>query len=493
MPTSDFTLAMKNITKKFGLLAVSLCLLSGCEKDYLETLPSDKVSGETVFQTTDGGYVALNGIYRSMWTTIGTGSDAFGQKAIDIAMDVMGNDVVINGTTYGWYNNDQRYVAPVSGPRSATTWQFYYRTINNANNIISRIDGAAGAMAHKENIKGQALALRAYSYFYLVNLWQHTYKGHENDPGVPLYAAPTQTGKPRASVQAVYDQIIADLAEAEKLLAGKTRQHISHINGSAVKGIRARVALQMEDWPTAATKANEARQGFALMDAAAYGAGFSKYNSEWIWGLEIPADQTTNLASFFSHYDATTLSYAQAGMQKKITRDLYEQIPEGDNRKALFRTPGTATATQPEYNANKFRVPVASSWAADYVLMRSGEMYLIEAEALARQNITAAAVTLLETVVNRSNPAYQAPARQGGALINEILLQRRIELWGEGFSLLDMKRLKQGLNRPSGPGNHQPAIAVVYTLPAEDKAFLYRIPQAEIDANESINPEDQNP
>jgi hypothetical protein len=483
---------MKNILKKLSSLALGLFMLPGCEKDYLETLPSDKVAIETVFQTTDGGYVALNGIYRYMWTTIGTGADAFGQKAIDIAMDVMGNDVVINGTAYGWFNNDQRYIAPVSGPRSTITWQYYYRTINNANNILSRIDAVAGAMEHKENIKGQALALRAYSYFYLVNLWQHTYKGHENDPGVPLYTEPTQMGKPRATVQAVYDLIIADLAEAEKLLTGKTRRHISHINLNTVKGIRARVALQMEDWPTAATKANEARQGFALMHATAYGAGFSKYNSEWIWGLEIPADQTTNLASFFSHYDTNTLSYAQAGMQKKITRELYEQIPEGDIRKTLFRTPGTATTSQPEYNSNKFRVPTASSWAADYLLMRSGEMYLIEAEALARQN-KAEAATVLETVVKRSNPAYVAPATPGTALVIEILLQRRIELWGEGFSLLDFKRLKQGLNRPSGPGNHQPAIAVVYILPAEDKTFLYRIPQAEIDANESIDPEHQNP
>ena len=488
------TFKMKNILREFSLLALALLLLAGCEKDYLETLPSDKVASETVFQTTNGGYVALNGIYRSMWISMAGGADNFGQKAIDIVMDVMGNDVVIHGTNYLWFNNDQRYVAPVSGPRASLTWQYYYRTINNANNIISRIDAAAGPVADKENIKGQALALRAHSYFYLVNLWQHTYKGHENDPGVPLYTVPTQIGQPRATVQAVYDQIIADLNQAEALLASKSRPAglISHINAQTVKGIRARVALQMEDWPTAATKANEARQGSALMDAPTYAAGFSKFNSEWIWGLEIPADQTTNLNSFFSHYDTNVFSYAQAGMQKKITRALYDQIPAGDIRKALFRTPATATTTQPAYNANKFRVPTASSWAADYVFMRAGEMYLIEAEALARQD-KAGAAALLETVVKRSHPAYVAPAASATALIDEILLQRRIELWGEGFSLLDIKRLKQGLNRPSGPGNHLPEIAVVYTLPAEDKAFLYRIPQAEIDANESIGPEDQNP
>jgi hypothetical protein len=486
---------MKNILKKLSPLALALLLLSGCEKDYLDTVPTDQVSAETAFASTNGAYAVLNGTYRSMWTSLGTGHDAFGQKAIDLAMDVMGNDMVIHGTAYGWYNPDQRYTAgtnPANGQRSALTWQYYYRTINNANLLINNVDGTSGSTTDKENIKGQALALRAYNYFYLVNLWQHTYKGHENDPGVPLYTESTLVGKPRASVQEVYTQIIADLTQAETLLTGKSRRHISHINVNTVKGMRARVALQMEDWQTAATKANEARQANALMDNAMYSAGFGKYNREWIWGLEVSVDQSTILASFFSHHDATAGGYAGVGMQKKITKELYDKIPTGDARKALFRTPGTGTSTQPDYNSTKFKLPTAGSWAADYILMRSGEMYLIEAEALARLDKPVEAAAVLESLVKPKNALYVAPLIKD-ALIAEILLQRRIELWGEGFSLLDIKRLKQGLNRPSGTGNHQPAVAVVYTLPAEDKTFLYRIPQAEIDANASIDLDDQNP
>jgi hypothetical protein len=80
-------------------------------------------------------------------------------------------------------------------------------------------------------------------------------------------------------------------------------------------------------------------------------------------------------------------------------------------------------------------------------------------------------------------------------LINEILLQRRIELWGEGFALLDIKRLNQGLNRPTGPGNHgglnyNPG---VFTTSAGDPRFLMRIPQRELDNNINMTPADQNP
>jgi hypothetical protein len=140
-------------------------------------------------------------------------------------------------------------------------------------------------------------------------------------------------------------------------------------------------------------------------------------------------------------------------------------------------------------------VATAGNWAADYLYMRAAEMYLIEAEALARQGQDGPARTALETLVQQRFPAYSAAAFSGTALLNEILLQRRIELWGEGFSLIDIKRLKTGLNRPTGAGNHgspnfNPA---VYTLPDADPKFLMRIPRYEIDNNSLISDGDQNP
>jgi len=486
---------MKKIFIKISSLVMVITILSGCKKEYLQTAPTGSVPSEGVFTTTDGALVALNGTYRYMWNSLGGSHGHFGQKSHDLTMDVMGNDMVIHGTSYGWFNAENRLTAqlnPAPNQRSAFTWEYYYRVINNANIIIKNIDGATGAAADKDYIKGQALALRAYNYFYLINLFQHTYKGNESKPGVPLYTEPGTEGKPRGKVSDVYTQIITDLKAAETLLAGKTRKQFAHINQSTVRGIYARVALQMEDWTTAATKAAEARAGYALMTNAQYAAGFSVKNSEWIWGLEIPNDQSTIFASFFSHFDANTLSYAQLGMQKKITKELYDQIPATDIRKANFRTPGTATGTFPDYTSNKFKLPTAGSWAADYILLRSAEMYLIEAEANARLGDVAKSKAALEALIKPRNPAYVAPAT-AAELITESLLQRRIELWGEGFSLLDIKRLKLPLNRASGVGNHLPAIAVIFTLPAEDKDWLFRIPQSEIDANESINPEDQNP
>jgi starch-binding outer membrane protein, SusD/RagB family len=492
---------MKKIAHYYLPVILLLAMVS-CKKDYLETNPSDDAPTALVFSTTEGAYVAVNGMYRLHYEAYGTGHDGFAQKANDLVSDLMGNDMVVNTQGYGWFNPDYRYTSQAStvkDGRSDITWSYYYFLISNANNILADIDNASGPQADKDNIKGQALAVRANSYFYLVNFFQHTYKGNENKRGVPLYTTPTSEGAGRGTVQQVYTQIIADLTQAETLLTGKPRKHISHINVNTVQGIRARVALQMEDYPTAATYANKARQGYAPMSTAQYQQGFSSVtNPEWIWGMQVINDQSTILASFFSHIDVTVFGYAQAGnMQKKITKALYDQIPAGDVRKTVFRAPGTGAGVNPDYNQNKFRVQDPTSWAGDYLFMRASEMYLIEAEALARQGAgqEAAAKTVLETLVKARYPAYSAAALSGAALINEILLQRRIELWGEGVSLLDIKRLKTGLNRPSGAGNHgTPNLNPnLFTLPDQDPKFLMKIPQRELDANKAMTIADQNP
>lgn len=446
--------------------------------------------------------MALNGAYR-LYYSFFTNHGNFGPKSYDIVADLMGNDMVVHSQGYGWFNTDYRYTAQMSAApssRSDVMWAFYYQIISNANGILANIDAAAGADEVKNSIKGQALAIRAHCYYNLIQWFQHTYKGNESAPGVPIYTAPTTVGAPRGTVQDVYNLIIDDLTNAENLLNGTTREHISNINVNTVQAIRARVALTQEDWATAATYANKARQGHTPMSAGQYTQGFSKMtdgNPEWIWGFEVITDQATIYASFYSHMDIAMGGYAALGGQKKITKALYDLIPAGDVRKLVWTAPGSGGGSNPDYNQTKFHAPVPGNWAADYLMIRAAEMYLIEAEALARQggaNETQA-ISVLEQLIQARNPAYTAAGLTGTGLINEILLQRRIELWGEGFGIHDIKRLKTGLNRPTGAGNHglPNYDPITYTLPDGDPKFLMRIPQAEIDANINMTPADQNP
>ncbi|MDB5190653.1 MAG: hypothetical protein JWQ96_216 [Segetibacter sp.] len=486
------------------ILPITLLFAVGCKKDYLNTKPSNAVTEQQIFSDLTKVYSALEGINKELFASgIGasTGHDNFGQKAFDLQNDLSGNDIVVHSQGYGWFNanyNLTEWGRPTTARQPDNAWYFYYDVIKQANQILSVIDGVNTSTANKEIVKGQALGLRAYAYFYLINYFQQTYKGNENKPGVPIYTIVSTEAKGRGTVQEVYTQIIADLTAAETLLTGKPRATKVNIDVTVIQGFRARTALIMEDWATAATYANKARTGYTLLTSSNYASttSFSSLSTpEWMWGSTIPADQATIYASYFSHMDVRTGGYAALGGQKKITKALYDQIPVGDVRKNVFKAPGTGTGSNVDYNQNKHQVPVSGSWAADYVYMRAAEMFLIEAEALARQNNDAQSRAVLEALIKTRYPAYSAASFSGTALISEILLQRRIELWGEGFSLLDIKRTNQGLNRPTGAGNHgspnfDPG---VYTTSPADSRFLMRIPQRELDSNPSMTAADQNP
>lgn len=493
--------------KKLLLYAVPILLFAvvGCKKAYLETRPTNAVTQQQIFEKINSIYAALDGTVKELYA-YGTGGaarhDNYGQKGYDLANDLMGNDMVVHSQGYGWFNANYNYTEWAQAQQNRQpdfSWFFYYDIIKQANTILAVIDGVKDASdVQKQTIKGQALGLRAYAYFYLINYQQQTYKGNESMPGVPIYTEVSTVGKGRGTVQAVYTQIIADLTAAEGFLTGKARTSKINVDVSVVQGFRARVALIMEDWPTAASYANKARQGYTLMNTSNYAttSAFSSLaNPEWMWGSSIPASEATIYASYFSHIDIRTGGYAALGGQKKITKALYDMIPTSDVRKTVFKAPGTGVSPNVDYNQLKHQVPVAGSWAADYLYMRAAEMFLIESEAFARQNNDVSARTVLETLVKTRNPSFTAASLSGSALLSEILLQRRIELWGEGFSLMDVKRLKQGLNRPTGAGNHgAPNFdPQVYTTGAIDGRFLMRIPQRELDTNENMTAADQNP
>jgi len=123
------------------------------------------------------------------------------------------------------------------------------------------------------------------------------------------------------------------------------------------------------------------------------------------------------------------------------------------------------------------------------IMMRVGEMYLVEAEAKARLGDATAKDILYELQLNRDPEAIKS-ANTGTALIAEILLERRKELYGElGIDWLDAKRLQAPLDRSTS--NHEAPND--YVIPANDPVFILKIPQKEIDSNDFINAGDQNP
>ena len=145
--------------------------------------------------------------------------------------------------------------------------------------------------------------------------------------------------------------------------------------------------------------------------------------------------------------------------------------------------------------SSKFQATSTSDSRGDFPWIRVAEMYLVEAEALARQaGKEEQAKDVLFLLAKNRDPQYVRSANTGQALIDEILTQRRIELWGEGRNWTDLKRLNLPLVRPTaanaGQGAHVESFAIKVDVPAGGTIWTWKIPKGEVDTNPNL---EQNP
>jgi len=469
-----------------------------CEKDYLDTVPTASVDAGSAYATTKNAAAAVNGIYRAFVVRYLGSQGHFGHPAMMIILDHLGEDMVIGTTSASWHVNETRWVAHRTDVNvmARFPYELYYRIIGNANIAIENIDKAEGPTADKNNLKGEALALRAFGYFNLVQLYGKRYdatKKPNTQPGVPLVLKPETTGLPRASVEDVYAQINKDLAEAYPLLR-TTASFKSHITQRVCRGIQARVALVQGNWADAAKFAAEARTGFTLMSEAQYVDGFADIsNPEWMWGFDHLEDQSEYFGAYHSYISCNFNSTANRIGPKAINRLIYDRLPATDVRSRVFvRAPTAANSIVPPggvrvpYLNQKFRLPGNPSTSAmgHIPYMRASEMFLIEAEAKAQSGDNTGAQLVLNEYLRRRDPSAVAVTKTGAALVEEILFNRRVELWGEGHRFLDLKRLNQPLNR-NGAG-HIASVALLFDVPAGDVRWEFVIPRRELEANKAM-------
>ncbi|MBC7903804.1 MAG: RagB/SusD family nutrient uptake outer membrane protein, partial [Gemmatimonadaceae bacterium] len=266
----------------------------------------------------------------------------------------------------------------------------------------------------------------------------------------------------------------------------------SNFNQNVVRGLKARVALTQGNWDLAATNAVAARAGFPLMSNADYLTGFNNTaNVEWIWGSRQIDDHNTFFFSYFAYISANFNSTVIRTQPRAINANLFNALSATDIRKSVFDLTGATVPVPPggarvAYQNKKFLAKSADLSMGDVPYMRAAEMYFIEAEARARQGgQEPAARTALFTVMKNRDPNYVLSVNTGQALIDEIMLNRRAEFWGEGFRFTDLKRLNLPMSRAGIP-NHVPAVIGITTVPAGDKLWEWLFPQDEINANKAI-------
>lgn len=492
-------------TKFFIPILAGALTLTGCSEEFLETEPTQFISADQVAEASElnPGLQNANiaGLYSTMYLT-GTGGtsghDDFGQKGYDIYSDMLSGDMVLAGYTYGWYQDIVEYQSTTDFTYTDNyqVWRYYYRLIFGANIVIDGLGGDEAELESEEAraIMGQAKAMRAYAYFYLLQFLAEGYNPTEEV--LPIYTTVAEESAPLSPQSEVYALIVDDLTDAIELLENFTRTAKNEVDQSVAKGLLAYTYAAMNDYEKVIPLAQDVinNYGYNLMTAneVVYtgdnleAAGFNDVStSGWIWGVDQTLDIGLDLVSWWGQIDLFTYSYAWAGDPKEINHDLYDLIPEDDVRKGQFVD---AYGNGVLYPINKFYAPerkVAGqrNITTDYVYMRVAEMYLLLAEAAAKTGNEALAREILsELLEERVEDVTYLDALSGQQLIDHIYLQTRIELWGEGKVYLAGKRLGKTAelapNHLTYPGE---------MVPFNSDRMTFEIPQSERQNNPFID------
>lgn len=456
-------------------LLAAASFLGSCSDNFLETQSTQTVDEQAIFSNTQSAMLAVNGLHKLMWTG-DLSSSAFygGYDMLMIWYDVLGEDLV-----YTYKNAQFQSQAKWSSHRNATigSMTHFYRLlqyfVSNSNMILLNTDNAKGEENEKNNIKGQAYFYRAFAHFTMVQMYGERYKaeGGNTQPGIVLRTDMTTSPRPRATVEETYALINSDIDEAIRLLGATTvvRTNKSHINLHVARGLKARILLAQSKWNEAAEMARlVVEKSGAALQADTYTTTDNRFsdqsNTEWLWGSKPLMQQSPNLTHFHGYMSNEAISY-NGNSPRAIYNKLYDKISDTDVRKGIWFPNATDAKVLPrplraesggktyaKYMANKFLVTdPATLGGRDIPFMRLPEMMLIMAEGYARAGKNDEAAKALFPLARHRDPQYALSTSTGDALIDEIMTQRRIELWGEGFRFFDLKRLNMALDRGPAP------------------------------------------
>jgi starch-binding outer membrane protein, SusD/RagB family len=478
---------------KFKILVfVTVVGLSACRKDLLNPVPQASISDVVAFETPERTLAAVQGMYSGVKT------GAFYAGRFYNYQDIRGEEF-INETSNGVTNlQTWNYTVNSSTGEVNNLWNAAYAAINRINVVLAGIEKAPISDALKNQYRGEARFLRALTYHSLVTIYARPYTdGNGAKPGVVIYTeAQTSQGeskKERSTVADVYKLILEDLnfAEANLLLTnGSTELNVIRAHKNAAIALKTRVYLHMGRYNDVITEANKIVSTAAPFKAS---TGVSHELNSDVAAVFRSGQTLENIFSF--PYTSSDLpgtqnslnSYYSPGSSSACTScsgtGEYSLNAAGNGIAA--NTGWTATDAR---RTNFAQTIGAKTWLrkwttnADYVpVIRYSEVLLNLAEALARTNgLDARAVALLNAVRKRSDAATTLAPTTQQELIDAVLLERRIELLGEGFRSRDLMRL----------GMAFPAKGSIGAVAPSETQYIWPIPSGEILVNTIVG---QNP
>lgn len=342
-----------------------------------------------------------------------------------------------------------------------------YELIMGVNAVLDGIDEANGEQKVKDVVKAEALALRGYYYYMLVNLFGKPYNYDKSSLGVPLkLTANLETnGRARSTVEEVYAQILTDMRAAAAIFAqyDKTRGDY-RINRPSLDILLTRAYLQMDDWDNVIAAATDAiDNGNPLtnyLNLAQKYTTFSTYNFsevEWLYG---------------NGYSSCSLP----GIRPST--DLWALYGDNDTRKKLwFYSSGKNVSLQKKKLSSK-RTPTNA--------IRMSEAWLARAEAYAEKGeLQKASADLNHLRENRYTDFTATTYTDQATLLNEIRLERRLELCYDEVRWFDLRRYGMPSIQHLYKARRS-ASWTTYTLKEKDPLYTLPIPNADLQQNTNL-------
>lgn len=531
------------LNKIFFAVAIAVAFASCSKID--EIVPEGGTMLASQVQSTNAAIPSrASASFNGMFTNIGlpakmyTTPDDWEFLMILFCNDLEGADALMPNSNYNWFSVCGEYSSRNNTYRNpAIRYRAPYNMIGDVNTFLAGFseDETDPLLL---NMIAQVRVLRAYSYMLLAPQYQFaplTNVAADNAKGADLPCVPLitpekegfdYTNNPRATVKEVYDYILDDLNYAVEALKGASRSSKLFVDDHVALGLRARVYLLLGEWDKAYADAVAAAEGYtpASIEEVSKPSFCDINEHNWIWGYDmadgLPNARKEALNNWNGVYATTSgwlRSFSNSGYSCAtqcyccINKMLWDKIPATDVRKGWWvdenlespllkglKWPGFEDVANADdggdaklpyiaYTNVKFGCQTIATDVneEDMPLMRVEEMILIQAEAKAHTDAGAATSILENFVKTYRDPSYSAAAG-GRSLLDEIWFQRRVELWGEGFGVLDNLRLDKPIVRSHGAGTSNIADAFRFNLDSQDPWLRMRFPQGEMNTNFGI-------
>ncbi|WP_210463952.1 RagB/SusD family nutrient uptake outer membrane protein [Rufibacter roseolus] len=490
-----------------GLSLSCAMVFTACE-DIIDVDPEFQKERSQIFKNLEEYEYALTGAYSLFRQTGYFGSGGQTTGSWSVLPDMMTDNLVQTGEDLGNWTNQVNYFYASDDSDIEIAWTAAYGVINQANLVLTNIDQIGAAEPKRVNrIKGQALAIRAMAHFDLLRYWGESYERNSSAKGVPYKTEFSPEELPaRLSVKETYDKIFQDMTAAEAALSDIDVPSINastnrgYIDLLVVRALMARMNLYAKEYAAAENYATLVIDAKPLASKTEFPGIWSDASlAEVIWSVTFSAGQgdygsgvhaaSSNRNRFrpsqelLNLYDPANDIRFPVYFATRQSQNVNPPRPIYPGTPLVYTSGGTLITRRilsKVVRTNGTRYDNQLNWKA----LRTGEMYLIRAEARAMQGGAKAVLGLadLNTLRAARINNYVPQVLAGQNLLDAIENERRRELVGEGHRWFDLKRTSRFIDREDITLNFTAA-----QLDPNAREWTWPIPQVEIDANPNIS------